>query len=140
MNKIDRRTGKPFPSVQRQDHIESVSEIAQDSYTIRRGLNELIARQNAELTDPSNDWRLELDPQSLRGWGVFSDTHVIYREFEKDEMYESVERPVEWFQRVGELTKKLLNNSDELWDVINPIFDQAIATADAELGFKEDTE
>lgn len=136
MNRIDKRTGDPFPSVQRQDYLDQTKQLTADSPSLRKVRQELANAQLAAEVYSGNDWRLELDPRTLRQYGVFVDSHVLYGEFDADEIDDSVERPLEWFRRVGELTKESLHGSGELWQVINAIFDKAIVQADAELGFE----
>lgn len=141
MDKTDKRTGEVFPSVVRRDAIDSLASLSRsDSKAWARILE---TAEAAEIhTDKSNDWTLNLNPQSLQDFGAFERMVPYGHLSQADAESGVVERPLEWFQRVAQVIKDRMMADEALWQAINDIFDQAIDVANAELGFisEEDDE
>lgn len=132
MNKIDKRTGEAFPSVLRRDAANALNALPQsDSQGHARRLESL---EESEGFDTRNDWTLTLDPDSLMDYGAFGDMFLYYSDSEDG----PGSRPMEWFQRLGQVVKDDLSADGPLWEAINNIFDRAKAQVDQELGFAEE--
>lgn len=136
MNKIDPRTGKVYPSVTRRDTIDLLAQLPEEPDT-NRALTRLRGQEAHEIhVDATRDWTLNLDIGSLTQYGAFGE-HYFYEGDQDDSHAEAAPdvRPVEWFQLVGQKIHDRCTEDDELWELLNRFFDQAIAAADVELGF-----
>ena len=133
MNKIDRRTGKPYLSVTRRDTIDLLEQLPENPDT-NRALNHLRGTEAEDIhVDATRNWVLGLDVATIEQYGAFGD----FYHYEGDRIAGAEHiRPIEWFQSVADRIALSCGGDNEFWQVLNRIFDDAIAVTDTEFGFE----